>query len=67
MIDLVYPRVSQLNGCAYCIDIHSRNLLNADVPVEKLLLVSAWDKAGSLYSDQEKGGAEVGRGSHPGQ
>jgi AhpD family alkylhydroperoxidase len=43
LIDLVYLRVSQLNGCAYCIGIHSRDLLNADVPVEKLLLVSTWD------------------------
>ena len=31
-----------------------RDLLKADVPVEKLLLVSAWDEAGSLFSDQEK-------------
>ena len=54
LIDLVYLRVSQLNGCAYCIDIHSRDLLNADVSVEKLLLVSAWNEAGSLFSDQEK-------------
>jgi AhpD family alkylhydroperoxidase len=54
LIDLVYLRVSQLNGCAYCIDMHSRDLLKADVPVEKLLLVSAWDDAGSLFSGQEK-------------
>lgn len=33
LIDLVYLRVSQLNGCAYRIDMHSRDLL--DVPVEK--------------------------------
>jgi AhpD family alkylhydroperoxidase len=54
LIELVYLRVSQLNGCAYCIDMHSRDLLEADVPVEKLLLVSAWNEAGSLFSDQEK-------------
>ena len=54
LIDLVYLRVSQINGCAYCIDMHSRDLLKAGVPVEKLLLVSAWDEAGSLFSDQEK-------------
>ncbi len=54
LIDLVYLRVSQLNGCAYCIDMHSRDLLKADVPAEKLLLVSAWDEAGTLFSDQEK-------------
>jgi AhpD family alkylhydroperoxidase len=54
LIDLVYFRVSQINGCAYCIDMHSRDLLKGAVPVEKLLLVSAWDEAGSLFSDQER-------------
>ena len=54
LIDLVYLRVSQINGCAYCIDMHGRDLLNADVPVEKLLLVSAWDEAGSVFSDLER-------------
>jgi AhpD family alkylhydroperoxidase len=54
LIDLVYLRVSQINGCAYCIDMHGRDLLKANVLVEKLLLVSAWDEAGSLFSDQEK-------------
>ena len=29
LIDLVYLRVSQINGCAYCIDMHSRDLLKA--------------------------------------
>ena len=54
LIDLVYLRVSQINGCGYCIDMHGRDLLKAYVPIEKLLLVSAWDEAGSLFSDQEK-------------
>ena len=54
LIELVYLRVSQINGCAYCIDMHSRDLLKAEVPVEKLVLVSASDEAGSLFSDQEK-------------
>jgi AhpD family alkylhydroperoxidase len=54
LIELVYLRVSQINGCAYCIDMHSRDLLKAEVPVEKLVLVSASDEAGPLFSDQEK-------------
>ena len=54
LIELVYLRVSQINGCAYCIDMHSRDLLKAEVPVEKLVLVSAYDEADSLFSDQEK-------------
>jgi len=54
LIDLVYLRVSQINGCAYCIAMHSRDLLKANVPIEKLLLVSVADEAGSQFSDQEK-------------
>jgi len=54
LIDLVYLRVSQINGCAYCIDGHSRDLIKAGVAVEKLFLVSAWDEAGSLFNGQER-------------
>lgn len=54
LIDLVYLRVSQINGCAYCIDMHSRDLLKEGVAVEKLVLVPAWREAGSLFSEQEK-------------
>lgn len=54
LIELVYLRVSQINGCAYCIDMHSRYLIKAEVPVEKLLLMSTWEEVGSLFSDQEK-------------
>ncbi|EHK52567.1 carboxymuconolactone decarboxylase family protein [Allomesorhizobium alhagi] len=54
LIELVYLRISQINGCAYCIDMHSRDLLKADVPLEKLVLVPAWDEAGLLFSSQEK-------------
>ena len=29
LVDLVFLRVSQINGCAYCIDMHSRDVLKA--------------------------------------
>lgn len=54
LVDLVYLRVSQINGCAYCIDMHSRDLLKAGLPVEHLVLVPAWPEAGSIFDDQEK-------------
>jgi AhpD family alkylhydroperoxidase len=34
LIYLVYLRVSQINGCAYCIDMHSRDLLKLSVTVK---------------------------------
>ena len=54
LIDLVYLRVSQINGCAYCIDAHSRDLLKGGLPVEHLVLVPAWREAGLIFGEQEK-------------
>ena len=54
LIDLVYLRVSQINGCAYCIEAHSRDLLKAGLPVEHLVLVAAWPEAGSIFDAQER-------------
>lgn len=54
LVDLVYLRVSQINGCAYCIDLHSRDLLAEGVTIEKLVLVPAWREAGGLFCEQER-------------
>lgn len=54
LVDLVYLRSSQINGCAYCIDSHSRDLLAAGVSAGKLMLVSAWHEAGDVFSKQER-------------
>lgn len=54
LVDLVYLRVSQINGCAYCIDMHSRDLIAKKMPIEKLVLVPAWREAGALFSSIER-------------
>lgn len=54
LIDLVYLRVSQINGCAYCIDMHSRDLLKSGLPVDKLVLVPVWHDAGEVFSVRER-------------
>jgi AhpD family alkylhydroperoxidase len=54
LIDLVFLRVSQINGCAYCIDMHSRDLLKLGVTVDKLVLVPVWHEAGELFSARER-------------
>jgi AhpD family alkylhydroperoxidase len=54
LVDLVYLRVSQINGCAYCIDMHSRDLLKEGVTVEKLVLVPAWREGGALFDAAER-------------
>jgi len=54
LVNLVYLRVSQINGCAYCIDMHSRDLIKGGLAVEKLVLVQAWREAGGLFDARER-------------
>lgn len=54
LVELVYLRVSQINGCAYCLDMHTRDLVKKGIKPEKLALVQAWHEAGRLFSDREK-------------
>jgi AhpD family alkylhydroperoxidase len=54
LVDLVYLRVSQINNCAYCLDMHTRDLLKKGQKVEKLALVQAWAEAGKLFDDRER-------------
>jgi AhpD family alkylhydroperoxidase len=54
LVDLVYLRVSQINGCAYCIDMHSRDLLKSGLEVEKLVLVPVWRDAGGVFTARER-------------
>jgi len=54
LVDLVFLRASQINGCAYCIDMHSRDLQKAGVAVDKIMLLSAWREAGDLFGARER-------------
>ncbi len=50
----MYLRVSQINGCTYCIDMHSRDLLKTGLAVEKLVLVPVWRDAIEVFSSRER-------------
>lgn len=54
LIHLVFLRVSQINGCAHCIDIHTRDLISEGVSVDKAVLVPVWHEVQYLFSDQER-------------
>ena len=53
LVDLVYLRVSQVNGCAAGIDRHSRSLVRHGMPLAKLLHVPFWEDAG-LFDERER-------------
>ena len=54
LVELVYLRVSQINNCAYCLDMHTRDLLEKGQKIEKLALVQAWADAGNLFDERER-------------
>lgn len=52
LIDLVKLRASQINGCAYCIDLHARELREGGESERRVYALEAWREAG-LYSERE--------------
>lgn len=54
LIDLVKTRVSQINGCAYCLDMHNREAREHGEAQRRLDVVAAWREAASLFSEREQ-------------
>jgi AhpD family alkylhydroperoxidase len=50
LVDLVYLRVSQINGCAFCVDMHDKDLRAAGETPERLTLLCVWREAPSFTS-----------------
>ena len=53
LLELVYFRVSQINGCAYCLDMHSKDLRAGGETEQRLYGISAWRET-PYYSDRER-------------
>jgi len=53
LIELVKIRVSQINGCAYCIDMHSKDARSEQETEQRIYGLSAWRET-NFYSDQER-------------
>lgn len=54
LVNLIYLRVSQINNCAFCLDMHTRDLLKNGEKIEKIALVQAWAEAGNLFNQRER-------------
>jgi AhpD family alkylhydroperoxidase len=53
LLELVKLRASQINGCAHCIDMHSKELRADGESEQRLYLLDAWRES-PLYSDRER-------------
>jgi AhpD family alkylhydroperoxidase len=52
--ELVRIRSSQLNHCAFCLDMHTRDARAAGESEERIYLLSAWDEAGPVFTEKER-------------
>jgi AhpD family alkylhydroperoxidase len=53
LLELVKLRASQINGCAHCIDMHSKELRAAGESEQRLYLLDAWEES-PFYSERER-------------
>ena len=53
LIELVKMRASQINGCAYCLHVHSADARRAGETEQRLYLLNAWHEA-PLYTERER-------------
>lgn len=51
--ELVFFRVSQINGCAYCLDMHSKDLRAHGETEQRLYALNAWRET-AFYTDRER-------------
>ena len=54
LLELVKMRVSQINGCGYCLDMHSKDARAAGETEQRLYLLQVWREASHLYSERER-------------
>jgi AhpD family alkylhydroperoxidase len=57
LIELVKLRASQINGCAFCIDMHTKDARAAGETEQRLYALSAWDET-PFYTDRERAALE---------
>ena len=53
LVELINLRVSQLNGCAFCLDVHTRAALRAGETTQRLGVLAAWRDTG-LFTERER-------------
>jgi AhpD family alkylhydroperoxidase len=59
LVELLSVRVSQLNGCAYCLDMHTGYAVEAGVSAQKLAVLPAWRET-ELFDDLEQAALAIG-------
>jgi AhpD family alkylhydroperoxidase len=53
LLEMIKVRISQLNGCAFCVQFHLNDARKLNIPAAKLDLLAAWREAG-IYTEREQ-------------
>ncbi|MDY0173893.1 MAG: carboxymuconolactone decarboxylase family protein [Bacteroidales bacterium] len=53
LYELIKTRASQINGCAYCLNMHTRDALKLGETPQRLFLLDAWRET-DLYTEKER-------------
>ncbi len=52
-INIIKTRASQINGCAYCLDMHTKESIKSGETLQRLFVLSAWRET-DLFTEEEK-------------
>jgi AhpD family alkylhydroperoxidase len=52
--ELIKIRASQINGCAYCVNMHTRDARKLGETEERLTLIVVWHEASNVFTEQEQ-------------
>lgn len=53
LLELIKTRASQINGCAYCLNMHTRDAMKIGETAQRLFLLNAWRET-NLFTEKEK-------------
>ncbi|MFD7228835.1 carboxymuconolactone decarboxylase family protein [Streptomyces sp. NPDC059881] len=59
LLELVKIRASQLNHCAFCLDMHTKDALAAGESVDRIIQLSAWEESRHFYTARELAAIEL--------
>jgi len=52
--ELIRIRASQINGCAYCVNMHTQDALKLGIDARKINLINVWREADNIFSEEEQ-------------
>ncbi|WP_193212855.1 carboxymuconolactone decarboxylase family protein [Luteolibacter marinus] len=54
LLEFIKLRASQINGCAYCMNMHFNDAVKSGIPPQRLHLLPSWREAAHLYTPAER-------------